>query len=355
MIKGAALKFWCLFVVPLAYGCCKRHCNGGVNKFTYPEEQHQFNLVKDLNECCDDEFNVLLISGGGSYGSYGAGFINGWHETGKFPKFSVVTGVSTGALMAPHAFVGEEQDMEDLRKVYTNVDDSSIYRFRNPWEALTGCDNSIYTTAPLKDLLDRSFPNEFIDRVAKVGATGKKLYIGVTCLDSGEFEAWDMVQLAANKEYVLFRKVLLASAAVPVAFPPITLRDRLYVDGGTAASIFLYEEMLDVHKKAKENNAIKMNVYAIMNYKRGLESKCVSPTALSIAVRSLNVLLNANEEADVKTVLYLSKYHGVPFRMTYIPKDHLMSFKSSLDFNTEEMRRLFRKGAEEAKRLKWNQ
>lgn len=278
MFKGIGLKFWCLLVIPLVSGCCKRQCTGLVKKFGYPEEQHHLNLTQDFNECCDGKFDVLLLSGGGSYGAYGAGFLSGWQQTGHYPKFKVVTGVSTGALMAPHAFLGEAEDMVELRRVYTGVSDSDIYRFRNPWEALTGCNNSIYTTAPLKNLLDKCFPNKFIDRVAACGREGRKLYVGVACLDTGEFEAWDMTHLADTKQYDLFRKVLLASAAIPVVFPPVTLEDRLYVDGGTAANIFLYEEMLDIHQrfKLKQSDA-KMNVYAIMNGKRGLKKNVSVP------------------------------------------------------------------------------
>lgn len=342
---------WSFIVVPLITGCCKRQ--NVVRKFTFGHaEEHKIDLENDFIECGDDNFDILLLSGGGSYGAYGTGFINGWYETGNLPKFKVVTGVSTGALMAPHTFVGEKQDMDDLRRVYTGVSDENIYRLKNPWEALTDVSTSIYTTSPLKNLLDDSFPNHFIDRVAIAGASGRKLYVGVACLNTGEFEAWDMVKLAKRKEYDLFRKILLASSAIPIVFPPVTIKDKMYVDGGTAANIFLYEEMIDIHEKIK-NSSVKMNVYAIMNGKRSVIEKCVNQNSLAIAIRSLDVLFNANEEADVKTFLCLSKYHGIPFRMTYIPKTHTMNFKSALDFNTDEMKRLFMIGENEAKRVKW--
>src|SRR5262245_19321775 len=51
-------------------------------------------------------FDVLAISGGAYDGAYGAGVINGWTSTGTRPKFSIVTGVSAGALIAPLAFLG---------------------------------------------------------------------------------------------------------------------------------------------------------------------------------------------------------------------------------------------------------
>ncbi len=52
----------------------------------------------------------LILSAGGEDGAYGAGLLGGWSKTGKRPEFSLVTGVSTGALIAPFAFLGPKYD-----------------------------------------------------------------------------------------------------------------------------------------------------------------------------------------------------------------------------------------------------
>jgi len=62
--------------------------------------------------------SILALSGGGANGAYGAGVLVGWSESGTRPEFSVVTGVSTGALAAPFAFLGSDWD-DELRAGYT--------------------------------------------------------------------------------------------------------------------------------------------------------------------------------------------------------------------------------------------
>src|SRR5581483_4954397 len=58
---------------------------------------------------------ILVLSGGGAWGAYGAGFLNGWSQRpaamgGQRPQFDVVTGISVGAIMAPYAFLGPRYD-----------------------------------------------------------------------------------------------------------------------------------------------------------------------------------------------------------------------------------------------------
>ena len=60
----------------------------------------------------------LALSGGGSNGAFGAGFLNGWSATGRRPVFKIVTGVSTGALMAPFAFLGPQYDARAARVLH---------------------------------------------------------------------------------------------------------------------------------------------------------------------------------------------------------------------------------------------
>ncbi len=48
-------------------------------------------------------YKILAISGGGSRGAYGAGVLSGWIVAGRRPNFDVVTGISTGALIATFA------------------------------------------------------------------------------------------------------------------------------------------------------------------------------------------------------------------------------------------------------------
>lgn len=64
------------------------------------------------------EFAFLALSGGGADGAFGAGILNGWTTTGRRPEFTVVSGASTGALMAPFAFLGPAYD-DVIKDIYT--------------------------------------------------------------------------------------------------------------------------------------------------------------------------------------------------------------------------------------------
>src|SRR3954454_10380787 len=66
------------------------------------------------------ELDLLGISGGGENGAFGAGLLNGWTERGDRPEFFLVTGISTGALSAPFAFLGSAHDAK-MKSVYTDI------------------------------------------------------------------------------------------------------------------------------------------------------------------------------------------------------------------------------------------
>lgn len=80
--------------------------------------------------------NFLAISGGGDAGAFGAGLLVGWTAHGTRPEFKVVTGVSTGALIAPFAYLGPRYD-DTLRQVYTSIGPKDVYAARSMLAALT--------------------------------------------------------------------------------------------------------------------------------------------------------------------------------------------------------------------------
>ena len=102
----------------------------------------------------------LALSTGGGDGAFGAGLLNGWSESGKRPEFSVVTGVSTGALMAPYAFVGSSQDA-GLKRAYTEYNAGDIFEdVKTP--------ESLVDTWPLRRLIAK----EVTARTARAGRRG---------------------------------------------------------------------------------------------------------------------------------------------------------------------------------------
>lgn len=189
----------------------------------------------------------LAISGGGANGAFGAGFLNGWTQTGTRPVFKIVTGVSTGALMAPFAFIGPAYDGA-LRDFYTTTATRNILQALSIIPQLLGGE-SFADSAPLRSLLERHVDAEVLRQVARAQADGRRLYIGTADLDSQRFVVWNMGLIASSgrpEALALFRRIMLASASIPVAFPPVFFEveaggrryDEMHVDGGVGANVF---------------------------------------------------------------------------------------------------------------------
>src|SRR5207248_4738421 len=192
-------------------------------------------------------FNVLVLSGGGAYGAYPAGILCGWTEAGTRPGFDVVTGVSTGALVATLAFLGPSRDA-DLRRVYTTVTSKDVFEERRP-EVAGVLGESLADSKPLERLINSVADERLLAEVAAEHAKGRRLYVGTTHLDSRRLIVWDMGAIATRGGPVyltLFRKVLLASASIPGFFPPVRVPvevdgkayEELHVDGGVTAALF---------------------------------------------------------------------------------------------------------------------
>ena len=190
---------------------------------------------------------VLALSSGGLYGAYSAGFLCGWTKTGTRPEFDVVTGVSTGALAAPFAFLGTEFDSR-LQQLYTGVRAEDVFRVRN-WMTIPFSD-AVASSAPLRDLIDSQINQALMDRLAAEHRKGRRLYIGTTNLDTRRLVIWDMGAIASLPSpdgCRLFRDVILASCSVPGMLPPVMFNvevdgrpaTEMHADGGVASQIFV--------------------------------------------------------------------------------------------------------------------
>lgn len=190
----------------------------------------------------------LALSGGGPNGAFGAGFLGGWTKTGQRPVFKIVTGVSTGALMAPFAFLGPKYD-DLLREFYTTTTTHNIFSMLSIVPALLAGD-SLADTAPLGELIAQHVTPALLSEVAEAHKRGRRLYIGTVDLDAQRFIVWNMGLIATSGQpnaLDVFRQVMLASSSVPVAFPPVFFdvdaqgarHDEMHVDGGVAAGVFL--------------------------------------------------------------------------------------------------------------------
>lgn len=173
----------------------------------------------------DGKVSILALSGGGAKGTYGAGVIVGWSQSGQRPAFSIVTGVSTGALAAPFAFLRSTRD-DDLTAAYTGDRTEGLLR----WRALAALlAPSLFSPASLRDLVDENVTPALLREVAAEHAKGRRLFVVTTNLDAEEAVIWDMGALAARDDepsLQRFREVLLASASIQGVFPPVLIAGR---------------------------------------------------------------------------------------------------------------------------------
>jgi len=179
--------------------------------------------------------NYLAVSGGGDNGAFGAGFLNGWRESGRRPQFDVVGGVSTGALLATHAFLGTPADDATLEEMYTKITSADIYTDRGILSLLSA--DSLRDTAPLRAMLAKYITAETLKRVAAAYDENRMLVVGTTNIDYGQTWVWNMTAIAKAGKLELYRDVLLASASFPIVFPPVEIDDHLFVDGAARSNL----------------------------------------------------------------------------------------------------------------------
>lgn len=301
--------------------------------------------------------DMLLLSGGGSRGAWGAGFLHGWSPS---KRFRVVTGVSTGALQATHAFVGSPDSLAELLALYSEIADSSIQKKR--FFPFVPFSSSARKLAPLKRLLRDKIPDHLIDQVG-AEAGSRLLCVGVVGLRSGSFMAVDLTELAHDKRYELYRKAILASASAPVIYAPVRSGNELYVDGGAREQVFAAVLMLArlynaavLSDPAAAGGEGDQSVYIIVNGKLDFEADDVSPRLVPIATRVVSILLDQVMWGNLYRVQYFltedsigkqlaSRWH---FKVSYIPGTYKMTF-DSFEFPQPAMKELAKEGEQAGK------
>jgi hypothetical protein len=294
--------------------------------------------------------NFLAISGGGDNGAFGAGLLVAWTERGDRPDFKLVTGVSTGALIAPFAFLGSGYD-DVLRHVYTGVHQIDIFKSRFVLTAVF--DDALSDTSPLFALISSFVDERLMREVAGGYAKGRLLLIGTTDLDAQRGVIWNIGAIAASGRpgaADLVRRILLASAAIPAAFPPVLidveadgkLYQELHVDGGAIAQMFLYPPNLDF---ARGPLARERHAYVIRNARLDPEWASVEPRLFSIAGRAVDTMLHFSGQNDVYRLQTAAARDGIDFNLAYIGRDFDVEHRAQ--FDQSYMRALFAYGKEQ--------
>ena len=295
--------------------------------------------------------HFLAISGGGDNGAFGAGLLNGWTRAGTRPEFKLVTGISTGALIAPMAFLGKEYDYR-LEEFYTQIEPKDIL-VKRPFYAILSND-SLSDNSPLWQRVSEEVTRELLDAIAVESHKGRLLLVGTADLDARQGYIWNMGKIAESSDpraLDLFRAIIIASAAIPGAFSPVMIDvevqgekyQEMHVDGGTLAQVFIYPPSLDLKKLARESGIMRERLlYILRNSRLDADWASVDRKVMSIAGRAIASLIHSQGRGDLYRMYLTAKQDDVDFNLAFIPPTFNEPHKEL--FDTDYMRALYKTG-----------
>lgn len=293
--------------------------------------------------------SFLALSGGGDNGAFGAGLLVGWTASGTRPQFRLVTGVSTGSLIAPFAFLGPSYD-DQLRAVFTTISKRNILEDNNVLGAVLFGD-ALADTSPLYRLIAQYANEQMLQAIARQYEKGRLLFIGTTDLDAQRPVIWDIGAIAASGKpgaLDLFRRILLASAAIPGAFPPVMVNvdvdgrhyQEMHVDGGAVAQAFLYPVGFQLQREARAIGIHRQRtVYVIRNGRLDADWASTNRHLLSITGRAIATMIHYSGVNDVLRIYATARRDGLNFRLAFIGTD--FPDEPHAQFDTKYMRSLF--------------
>jgi hypothetical protein len=296
--------------------------------------------------------NVLCLSGGGSLGAYTAGVLCGWTERGDRPCFDVVTGISTGALIAPLAFLGSKYDQQ-LKEFYTTLENRDVYRLQ-PVRGLLGA--AFADNTPLGRQIDKVLTPEVIAEIADAHRQGRRLYVGTTEVEGKRFVVWDLGAIACRNEpgdRELVREILLGSAAIPGFFPAskidVWADGRCYTerhtDGGVSEGIFFRPPYVPPGQPVDPAvpDMAGTQVWAIVAGKIFADPEVIRDRSLANAAKSASTVLHAQTRGDLQRMYTLCLLNGMDLYISAIPAGYAAP-PSSTEFNPVETTALFEEG-----------
>lgn len=292
----------------------------------------------------------LAISGGGDDGAFGAGLLVGWTARGDRPDFAVVTGISTGALSAPFAFLGPEYD-HALRSVYTETQADDIFVKMSLISVFEG--DAATDTTPLRNLIARFVDHKMVRRIAEEYDKGRLLLIGTTNLDQARSVIWNIGAIAKSSDpraRDLIIEVLRASASIPGAFPPVMLDvtvggkryEEMHVDGGATTQMFLYPPQLHLKRVERSDPNHKDVAYIIRNGRLFRDEETVKRRTLAVASQAISTMIAANAVNDLYRIYLTAHRDGVAFNLAYLDDGFAVPYKGP--FDKDYMNKLFAYG-----------
>lgn len=301
-------------------------------------------------------YHFLALSGGGQYGAFGVGVLRGWTEVGTRPVFDVVTGISTGALMATFAFLGPAYDGV-LETEGVAVEQKDILRRRSvlaiPFAA------SVFSSERLARRLERVIHDGVLKEVAAAHAAGRRLYVGTTNIDTKRLVIWDLGAIAARgtpESAKLYRDIILASSSIPGGFPPVRIPveidgkpyTELHVDGGVSDEVIFRSFMVgDLNRLAGLPGAIAppgSTLTVITNGKLYAEPECVRPRIIGIIPAAFRSIIYGKTRDELFRIYLNCLETGVAFRVTAVPEETRLGQKGGLNLSADDQRMLFAVG-----------
>jgi predicted acylesterase/phospholipase RssA len=287
----------------------------------------------------------LALSGGGGNGAYGAGILNGWTESGTRPNFTAVSGVSTGALIAPFAFLGPSYDSQ-LKAIYTDGIAETLVQEPNFIEAAFG--TSLFGSRRLLALVSRYVDEEMMEAIAREHRAGRRLYVLTSNIDSKRGVVWSIGAIAASgrpDSLDLMRKVLAASASIPLVFSPVLIDaeangrtfQEMHADGNVTEAVFTLP--LQYLAQQKHTRLSGGKIFILMNTVIEPQFSVVDDQTLKIVGASINTLLTQKTIGDLATTYAYTRVNHVDFNLTAI--DPNVAQSGTKAFDTAYMRKLY--------------
>jgi predicted acylesterase/phospholipase RssA len=290
----------------------------------------------------------LSLSSGGADGAFGAGVLTGWSAAGQRPEFALVTGVSTGALMAPFVFAGTKYD-DRLRDAYTTINATDIFE-------LGGKGESFFDTWPLKELLAKRVTPELIADVAAEHRKGRRLFVMTTNLDAERPVAWNMgaiAEVGGEKAIQLFRDILLAAGSIPGAFPPVLIGveaggkafQEMHGDGGMNNQFYVAPQASLSPVSSYRLPATEL--YVIINTRLAPEFQVTERSTLNIIGKGVSIIVKSLTGVMIDQAYSAAKRSTVAFKLATI--DPKFNAPSRGAFDTDYMKALFALGYDQGK------
>jgi Patatin-like phospholipase len=312
----------------------------------FPAEEASASVAATNNQS-DRPYSVLALSGGGPDGAYGAGLLVGWSASGQRPAFDVVTGVSTGALMSPFAFLGSAYD-EKLRAIYTGPHIQTILAKGSVVRLIGG--PAIYRSAGLRALIDANVDDALLSAIAAEHRNGRRLYVATANLDAQQMDVWDMGAIAAlgtSHSKLLFREVLLSAASVPVAFSPVlietTAGNAALTEAHADATVFSHFYMgAQLFPSDCRSGPRRCASYIIVHNKTVAEPATLAFKAPAVIKRALETVIKANLNTRLLATAQMTRENNIAFRLAYL--DVPFPGVSPVNFDLDYMRKIYTLG-----------